>query len=97
MDLDRIIRHAAERGAILELNAQPSRLDLTDTACQQAKELGVKIAISTDAHTVHDLRFMRYGIGQARRGWLEAGDVVNTLPLPDLLDLLARTRHARAA
>ena len=97
VDLDRIIRHAAERGAILELNAQPSRLDLTDTACQQAKELGVKIAISTDAHTVHDLRFMRYGIGQARRGWLEAGDVVNTLPLPDLLDLLARTRHARAA
>ncbi len=97
VDLDRIIRHAAERGAILELNAQPSRLDLTDTACQQAKELGVKIAISTDAHTVHDLRFMRYGIDQARRGWLEAGDVVNTLPLNDLLDLMAKTRHARAA
>ncbi len=97
VDLDRIIRHAAERGAILELNAQPSRLDLTDTACQQAKELGVKIALSTDAHTIHDLRFMRYGIDQARRGWLEAGDVINTLPLPDLLDLLARTRHARAA
>ena len=97
VDLDRIIRHAAERGAILELNAQPSRLDLTDTACQQAKEMGVKIAISTDAHTVHDLRFMRYGIGQARRGWLEPGDVVNTLPLDDLLNLLRGTRHARAA
>ncbi len=97
VDLDRIIHHAAERGAILELNAQPSRLDLTDTACQQAKELGVKIAISTDAHTVHDLRFMRYGIGQARRGWLEPDDVVNTLPLDDLLNLLRGTRHARAA
>jgi len=97
VDLERVIQHAAERGAILELNAQPSRLDLTDTACQQAKELGVKIAISTDAHTIHDLRFMRYGIGQARRGWLEAKDVVNTLPLDALLDLLARTRHARAA
>ncbi len=97
VDLDRIIRHAAERGCYLELNAQPSRLDLTDTACQQAKELGVKIAISTDAHTLHDLRFMRYGIGQARRGWLEADDVINTRPLDELLELLRRSRHARAA
>ena len=97
IDLDRIIRHAAERGCYLELNAQPSRLDLSDTACQQAKELGVKIAISTDAHTLHDLRFMRYGVGQARRGWLEADDVINTRPLDQLLELLRRPRHARAA
>ncbi len=94
VDLERILRHAAERGCIVELNAQPSRLDLTDIACQQAKALGVKIAISTDAHSTHDLHLMRYGIGQARRGWLAPEDVVNTQPLDTLLKTLKAIRHA---
>ena len=90
LDLERIMRAAAERGCFLELNAQPSRLDLTDSGCVLAKELGVKVAISTDAHGAGNLVFMRFGIGQARRGWLEAKDVINTRPLEELLKLLKR-------
>jgi DNA polymerase (family 10) len=90
LDLERIMEAAAERGCFLEVNAQPSRLDLSDSACKLAKEMGVKVAISTDAHGVGNLALMRFGIGQARRGWLEAKDVINTRPLKDLLALLKR-------
>jgi DNA polymerase (family X) len=90
LDLERIMRAAADCGCFLELNSQPSRLDLTDSGCRLAKELGVKVAISTDAHGAGNLGFMRFGVGQARRGWLEANDVINTRPLKELLKLLKR-------
>ncbi len=90
VDMERIIRACRQNGVILELNAQPDRLDLNDIHCKMAKEAGVKVAISTDAHSIPDLELMCFGIGQARRGWLECRDVVNTLPLKGLLDSLKR-------
>jgi len=90
IDLERISEAAKERGCLLELNAQPDRLDLDDQACKLAGELGVGIVISTDAHSPADLDLMRFGIDQARRGWLEARDVANTRPLEELRKLLAR-------
>jgi DNA polymerase (family 10) len=92
VDMERVMRGAAERGCALELNAQPERLDLMDTHCRLARQLGVKLAISTDAHAAVELDFMRFGIDQARRGWLEPGDVLNTRPLADLRRMLARRR-----
>jgi DNA polymerase (family 10) len=92
VDLERVLEAARERGRILELNAQPDRLDLDDRGCRLAKEMGVKVAISTDAHHAADLDFMRFGIDQARRGWLEPGDVVNTLPLAELRRVLRPAR-----
>lgn len=90
IDLDKIMKAAVERGCYLELNAHPDRLDLDDVHCQRAKEMGLKLAISTDAHSTDDLDLMRFGIGQARRGWLEPGDVINTRPLAKLRKLLKR-------
>jgi DNA polymerase (family 10) len=91
IDLERIVKGALDHGCFLELNAHPDRLDLTDHACKMAKDMGVKVAISTDAHDTAHLDFMRFGINQARRGWLEAEDVINTRPLKELLKLLKRT------
>ena len=90
IDLERIIEGAAERGCCLEVNAQPSRLDLTDVACKMAKEAGVKVAISTDAHGRDGLNNMRFGVWQARRGWLGQADVINTRSLGELGRLLER-------
>ena len=90
VDLERIMRAALERGCFLELNAQPDRLDLNDAHCRMAKELGLKVAISTDAHSVANLDLMRFGIDQARRGWLEPNDVLNTRSWPQLKKLLRR-------
>lgn len=90
VDMERLMRAAKERGCFMELDAQPDRLDLVDIHCKLAKDLGVKVAISTDAHSIADLNFMRLGIGQARRGWLEAADVLNTRPWPQLQKLLRR-------
>ncbi|NIR30455.1 MAG: DNA polymerase/3'-5' exonuclease PolX [Gammaproteobacteria bacterium] len=91
LDMERVMEAALERGCFLEVNAQPSRLDLTDAHCKMAKEMGLKVAISTDAHGTDQLDYMRLGVGQARRGWLEAADVVNTRPLRELKELLTRT------
>ena len=88
IDLERVLTAARERGRMLEVNAHPDRLDLDDQGCRMAKEAGVRLAISTDAHRVADLGFMRFGIDQARRGWLEPDDVVNTRRLADLRQLL---------
>ena len=90
VDIERIIEAAGERGCFLELDAQPSRLDLADTHCRLAKDRGVKIAISTDAHHLAGLDYMRLGISQARRGWLEPDDVINTRSLKELKKLLKR-------
>jgi len=90
IDIERIMREASERGCFLELNAHPDRLDLTDIHCRMAKDIGVKVAISTDAHSVRDLDYMKFGLGQARRGWLEPGDVLNTRRWKELRNLLKR-------
>ena len=90
LDIGKLIRAGGERGCFLELNAQPSRLDLSDTNCRIAKQNGVLVAISTDAHSPETLGFMRHGVDQARRGWLERKDVLNTRGLSDLQKLLAR-------
>lgn len=90
LDMERVIMAAKERGCCLEINAEPDRLDLTDLAAKAAKELGVRIAISTDAHSTAALDCMRFGVDQARRGWLEPDDVINTRPLAELKKLLKR-------
>lgn len=90
LDIGQVMKAALERGCHLEVNAQPSRLDLSDTHCRMAKELGLKLVISTDAHTPQTLGYMHYGVDQARRGWLEADDVINTRSLPALRKLLKR-------
>jgi DNA polymerase (family 10) len=78
----------------VEINAQPDRLDLDDVWTRRAKELGVTLTIDSDAHSVDQLGFMRYGVAVARRGWLEKGDVLNCLPLQRLLARLSRRRKA---
>ncbi|WP_131111823.1 DNA polymerase/3'-5' exonuclease PolX [Sulfuricystis thermophila] len=92
VDMARIVRAAKQRGCFLELNAHPERLDLTDSDCLLAKDEGVLVAIDSDAHSRADFANLRFGVGQARRGWLEAKDVLNTRPLAELSSLLARTR-----
>lgn len=91
VDMIQLIRKAKERGCFLELNANPRRLDLYDTYCQVAKEHGVLVAINSDAHQVNALDHIGFGVGQARRGWLEKGDVLNTRSLAQLRKLLQRT------
>jgi len=90
VDLMRVMEGAKARGCFLELNAHPSRLDLDDIHCKQAKELGLKLSIGTDAHSTAGLNAMRFGIGQARRGWLEKDDVLNTRSWPQLRKFFSR-------
>jgi DNA polymerase (family 10) len=90
VDMETLIEAARERGCFLELNGHPDRLDLSDIHCKAAKEAGVKIAVSTDAHSMNDLKLMRFGVYQARRGWLGPEDVLNTRRLSDLKKLLIR-------
>ncbi|MFW6180560.1 MAG: DNA polymerase/3'-5' exonuclease PolX [Spirochaetota bacterium] len=90
LDLERIMRAAVERGCYMEVNADPERLDLSDIHCKMAKDLGLKLTISTDAHSTSGLHNMRLGVAQARRGWLEAEDILNTRPLEELRRLLKR-------
>ena len=91
LDMQRVIEAAAERGCALELNANPNRLDLSDIHCRQAAEQGVRIAVSTDAHATGGLGNMRYGVDQARRGWLNRKDVLNTLTWHNLSRALKRS------
>jgi DNA polymerase (family X) len=90
IDIDTIMDKALETGAVLELNAYPERLDLNDIHLKAAKEKGLKIVISTDAHSTNGLSFMKYGISQARRGWIEKDDVLNTRDAETLLEALGR-------
>lgn len=90
VDMSRLMKAALERQVHFEVNGQPSRLDLDDSHCRMAKEMGVKVALNTDAHSPETLSYMRYAIGQARRGWLEPRDVLNTRSWPQLQRLLAR-------
>jgi DNA polymerase (family 10) len=90
LDMLAVIRKCKARGIALELNAHPERLDLTDVHCRMARDEGVPVAIDADAHSVHDFDNLVHGIGQARRGWLERADVLNTRPLDSLLRWLKR-------
>ena len=91
MDVRRIAGAAKERRCYLEINAQPERLDLSDVYAKMARDMDLKLAISTDAHATSELEFMRYGVGQARRGWLERKDVLNTRTWKQLAKLLKRS------
>jgi len=85
IDLEAVFRTAAKNNKIMEINAMPDRLDLNDVHAFRARELGVKLAIGTDAHDVSHLDFMRFGVGVARRAWCEPQHILNTLPLADIL------------
>jgi DNA polymerase (family 10) len=90
IDLDEILKVAKETNTHLEINAFPERLDLNDLNAHRAKEMGVKLAIGTDAHTIGQLETVKFGISVARRGWLIKDDVINTLGVEDLLKVLKK-------
>jgi DNA polymerase (family X) len=92
LDMETLLKVARETGTIMEINANPHRLDLRDIHVRLAVELGVKMAINTDAHRAAELDLMPYGVATAQRGWASAGDIVNTWPLDRLLDYLAGKR-----
>ncbi|MDE3154608.1 MAG: DNA polymerase/3'-5' exonuclease PolX [Acidobacteriota bacterium] len=90
VDIEAIVAAARDRGVLLEINAQPERLDLNDTYVRMARDAGVKLVISTDAHRIDELAFMRYGVDQARRGWCARGDIANTRTVDAFRRLLRR-------
>ncbi len=90
VNLKEVIQVAMDQGVVLEINAYPDRLDLKDVDARMAKEMGAKLVISTDAHSIMQLELMKFGVFTARRGWVEAKDVINTLPLEGLLKALRR-------
>ncbi|HYL10098.1 MAG TPA: DNA polymerase/3'-5' exonuclease PolX [Candidatus Acidoferrales bacterium] len=102
-DMEKVLDAASKHDVAMECNSYPDRLDLKDTHLRMAKERGVKVVISTDAHSTTNLSFVRYGVQMARRGWLEKADVLNTLPVEDFLAALrakpgaAAKKHVRAA
>jgi DNA polymerase (family 10) len=90
VDMQKVIRRAKARRVALEVNAHPDRLDLTDTYCRMAKDEGALLSIDSDAHSSFELDLLHFGVGQARRGWLEKRDVLNTRTLAQLRALLKR-------
>ncbi len=96
-DMEKVLDAAKKNGVAMECNSYPDRLDLKDTYLRMCKERGVKVVISTDSHTTTNLGFIKYGVQMARRGWLEKKDVLNTLPVEELLPALrakpGATRH----
>jgi DNA polymerase (family 10) len=88
VDMQSVLEAAAKNGTAMEINAYPNRLDLNDTWTRTAKEMGVKLAINSDAHTRGQMRVMKYGVTVARRGWLEKKDVLNAMGLKDLIEAL---------
>jgi len=94
-DFDAMLKAAATHNVAMELNAYPDRLDLSDRHLKMAKERGVKIVVNTDSHHTSHLEKMRFGVVQARRAWLTAADVLNTLPVNQFAE--AMRRHSRTA
>jgi DNA polymerase (family 10) len=88
IDIEKIIRAAKETKTVLEINAYPDRLDLKDEHARMAKEAGVKIVIDSDAHNIHHLHYLEFGIAQARRGWAEKKDIINAWPVEKMLRFL---------
>lgn len=100
LDFEAVLEACARTGTVLEVDAQPERLDLPDSLVREAIQAGVRIAVDSDAHTVDDLRLIdTFGIGVARRGWAEAGQVINTLPAERMLAALKDrgSAHAKAS
>jgi DNA polymerase (family 10) len=91
VDMARIIHKARDRGCFLELNSNPRRLDLYDIYCVAAKAQGVLVSVNSDAHSVNDFDYLAFGVAQARRGWLEKDNVLNTRSLAQLRKLLKQT------
>lgn len=90
IDLEKVMKEAKDKGCFLEINADPTRLDLDDKNILMARDIGLKLSVSTDAHSISSLDNMKYGVAQARRGWLEKDDVINTRSWKDLKKLLKR-------
>src|SRR5262249_41749223 len=88
VDLGQVFKAAAERGTLIEINAQPKRLDVDWVHARRAKEMGLRLVINPDAHSVDELALFRYGVDVARRAWLTADDVINTKPLKDIKEVL---------
>ena len=93
LDLDAVIDAAAEHGVCIEINAHPTRLDLDWRYLHRARDKGIKIPINPDAHGISGLDDMRYGIGIARKGWLQSSDVLNTMSVDALLDFFSNRRN----
>ena len=89
IDMDEVLMTAKETGTAIEINAYPLRLDLSDIYVKKAKEMGVSLAINTDTHVIYQFDFMAYGVGTARRGWLEKKDVLNSLRYAMLMKRLS--------
>lgn len=92
LHLDAVLEAAASHDVALEINAFPNRLDLCDVDARRARDRGVRLTINTDSHDVAHLGFMQYGVYTARRGWIEAADVVNTWNLEDLRSWFRKRR-----
>lgn len=88
LDMDTIFAAAKEHGTVMEINANPRRLDLDDSHARRAQELGIKLAINTDAHSAGELELTHYGVATARRGWIQPENVINTWTTGQLLDWL---------
>ena len=96
VDMESLFQAALETGTAMEINAAPERLDLKDTHVLRARELGVPLVISTDSHATSHFDKIGFGVAVARRGWCEAGNIVNTLPAEDFLRYLATAKVERA-
>ncbi|MDP3143241.1 MAG: DNA polymerase/3'-5' exonuclease PolX [Candidatus Omnitrophota bacterium] len=90
LDFEKVFKAARDTGTFLEINSFPNRLDLNNTHCRRAKDIGARIAISTDSHSAEQLTMMELGVAVARRGWLEGKDVINTLSFTELLKALKK-------
>ena len=90
IDLDTVFETAAKHNVVMELNAHPKRLDLNAGNLRAAKRAGLKISVNTDAHTISELDNMQFGIYEARRGWLEKTDVINTHSLKNMMSLIKK-------
>jgi DNA polymerase (family 10) len=90
LDFKEVFKTARDTNTVLEINAHPNRMDLADVHARRAREKGVKLVINTDAHQVSHFGYMRFGIGLARRAWLEKKDVLNTLGPQDLIEALKK-------
>lgn len=93
-DLEAVLQAAARHGVVVEINANPRRLDLDWRHLRRARELGVLLAINPDAHSTEGLRDIAYGVGVARKGWCTKSDILNARPLPEVLAFLARRKAA---
>jgi DNA polymerase (family 10) len=97
INLDEVLKAAAKHGKMIEINAQPTRLDLDWRYVKRAKAMGIPIVINPDAHSTSELALYKYGVQVARRGWLTRDDVFNTRSLADVMKELARRKQKASA